>query len=70
MVFDSTPKRQFYVNRNNEINLICFRINIFGFPSRQHFEEFFMSLLLLINKENDANIVGESLFSSKWIVFQ
>lgn len=36
-----------------------FRINIFGFPSRQHFEEFFMSLLVLINKENDVNIVGK-----------
>lgn len=35
------------------------RIHIFGFPSRHHFEEFFMSLLLLINKENDENVVGE-----------
>lgn len=38
--------------------MVNFRINIFGFPSRQHFEEFFMSLLVLINKENDVNIVG------------
>lgn len=42
--------------------LNSFRINIFGFSSRQHFEEFFMSLLLLISKENDVNIVGEFNF--------
>lgn len=37
------------------------RINIFGFPTRQHFEEFFMSLLLLVNKENDVNMMGKYL---------
>ncbi|XP_031632927.1 huntingtin [Contarinia nasturtii] len=44
----------------NEIEIVekfLKRINIFGFPLRQHFEEFFMSLLLLINKVNDENIV-------------
>lgn len=33
------------------------RINIFGFLSRTNFEEFFMSLLLLINKPTDFDVV-------------
>lgn len=40
------------------LNLSSFsRLNIFGFLSRTNFEEYFMSLLLLINKPTDFDVV-------------
>lgn len=35
-------------------------MNIFGFTSRQQFEEFFMTLLVLVNKTNDVNMIDPS----------
>ncbi|XP_055525151.1 huntingtin [Wyeomyia smithii] len=34
------------------------RVNIFGYSSRQQFEELFMSLLVLINKEGDPDVIN------------
>ncbi|XP_053685344.1 huntingtin isoform X2 [Sabethes cyaneus] len=34
------------------------RVNIFGYSSRQQFEELFMSLLVLINKEGDPDMIS------------
>lgn len=48
-----------YLNEADMVEKFVKRINIVGFRTRQHFEEFFMSLLLLINKESDCDMVGE-----------
>lgn len=41
-------------------------INVFGFSTRQHFEELFMSLLVLFNSDTDANIIGME-WEREWI---
>lgn len=48
-----------YLNEAEIIDKFVRRICIFGFPSRQMFEELFMSLLLLINKETEFELVGK-----------
>lgn len=48
-----------YLNEAEIIDKFVRRISIFGFPSRQMFEELFMSLLLLLNKETELEIVGK-----------
>ena len=37
----------------------CYRLSIFGFTTRQQFEEYFMTFLLLINKVYDENMVDQ-----------
>lgn len=39
--------------------LFCSRLSIFGFTTRQQFEEYFMTFLLLINKVYDENMVDQ-----------
>lgn len=50
------------LNEAEVIERFVCRINIIGFPSRQFYEEIFMSLLLLMNQENDSFVVGTSYF--------
>lgn len=50
------------LNEAEVIERFVCRINIIGFPSRQYYEEIFMSLLLLMNQENDSFIVGTKRF--------
>lgn len=56
-----------YLNEAEIIDKFVRRICIFGFPSRQMFEELFMSLLLLINKETELEVVGKN--SGRTIIF-
>lgn len=53
-----------YLNEAEIIDKFVRRICIFGFPSRQMFEELFMSLLLLINKETELEVVGKNFGES------
>lgn len=53
-----------YLNEPDMVDMFVKRINIIGFTTRPHFEEFFMSLLLLINKETEFEIIGKLLAKS------
>lgn len=49
----------------NKHDFLFFRVNLFGYSSKQQFEELFMSLLVLINREGDPEIMSK--FMSRFV---
>ncbi|XP_055624615.1 huntingtin [Toxorhynchites rutilus septentrionalis] len=47
-----------YLYELDTLEVFLRRVNIFGYSSKQQFEEIFMSLLVLINKEGDPDMIN------------